>query len=70
MSQTLAPTPTELSKMIGVSVPYASQVLNDRRKPSQRVAIKIFRHTGMKLGPIANASIEQIDALESMLGAA
>jgi hypothetical protein len=56
--------------MIGVSVPYASQVLNDRRKPSQRVAIKIFRHTGMKLGPIANASIEQIDALESMLGAA
>lgn len=67
-------TPTKLAKAVGISVPYASQLLNDnpaeRRTPSHALAIRIFRATGHRLGPIADASDAEIAILERFQGAA
>lgn len=45
---------------IGVSKPYASQIANGYRKPSLHLALKIFRETGLKLGPLFGASEDDI----------
>lgn len=67
-------TPTALSKAVGISVPYASQLLKpdekDRRTPSVGMAIRIYRATGRKLGPISDASYTEIAILERFQGAA
>lgn len=67
-------TPTKLSEAVGISVPYASQLLSDvpgkRRRPSQAMAIRIWRATGHKLPPISDASDEEIAVLERFQGAA
>lgn len=71
--ETIAPEtlkPTTLSKLIGVSVPYASQLLAGKRTPPQAMAIRIYRATGRKLGPIEGASEEDIAVLERFQGAA
>jgi plasmid maintenance system antidote protein VapI len=57
-------TPTGLAKAIGISVPYASQVLNGVKTPTQAMAIRIFRATGHKLAPIACATDDEIGVLE------
>lgn len=59
-------TPTKFAEATGISVPYASQLLNGLRTPSQSLAISIFRKTGKKLGPVANLSDEEIDFLERL----
>jgi len=64
-------SPIEIAERLraaGVSASYASQLSRSVRKPSQRLAIKLYRETGVKLGPIANATDSEIDALESLLG--
>lgn len=63
-------TPTALAKAIGVSLPYASQILSGERPPKVPMAVRIFRATGHKLGPIADASAEEIDVLDRFQGAA
>lgn len=63
-------TPTSLSKAIGVSMPYASQILSGKRPPQVPMAVRIYRATGHKLGPIANASEDEIAVLEQFQGAA
>jgi len=63
-------TPTKLSEAVSISVPYASQILKGRRIPPQPMAIRIFRATGAKLGPIASATDDEIDVLERFQGAA
>lgn len=62
-------TPTKFAEAAGISVPYASQLLSGKREPSQGLAIRIFRRTGRKLGPIANFSDEVIAVLEANLPA-
>lgn len=62
--------PTQLSNLVGISVPYASQIISGARKPARRLAIKIYRHTGFKMGPIANVSDADIDVLERLDGTA
>lgn len=62
-------TPTKFAEAAGISVPYASQLLKGRREPSQSLAIRIFRRTGRKFGPIANLSDDVIAALEANLPA-
>lgn len=71
------PTPTELSKAAGISVPYAWQLLNPGpdgrpRTPSLALAIRIYRATQntLKLGPIADATDAEIAILERFQGAA
>lgn len=54
---------------INVSRSYASQLSNGQRKPSQKLAIRIFRETGMKLGPIQDATDDQIETLAAIIGA-
>lgn len=63
-------TPTKLSRAVSISVPYASQIIKGRRAPSQTMAISIFRATGHKFGPIADATDDEIDVLERFQGAA
>ena len=66
-------SPIEIAERLraaGVSASYASQLSRSVRKPSQRLAVRIYRETGVKLGPIASATDEEIAALESLLGKA
>lgn len=57
----------EKLRAIGISESYASQLSRSVRSPSQALAIRIFRETGIKLGPIAGASKAEIEALDRML---
>lgn len=52
----------------GISESYASLLARGERNPSKPLAIHIFRETGVKLGAIANASDDDIDALERLVG--
>lgn len=63
-------TPKTLAAAIEISVPYAWQLLNEKRPLSQGMAIRIFRATGHRLGPIATATHEEIAVLERFQGAA
>lgn len=49
-----------------LSQPYASQLLSGNRQPGLRLAIKIYRRVGMKLGPLIHASKSEIDLLEKV----
>ena len=53
-------------KTLGVSAPYASQIARGTRAPGLILAIRIWRATGLKLGPIAGASRAAIARLEHM----
>ncbi len=61
-------TPTELVRATGMSMPYASQILADKRTPSRAMAITIFRKLGVKLGPIKGATDDEIEVLERFEG--
>jgi plasmid maintenance system antidote protein VapI len=63
-------TPTALSRAVDISVPYASQILKGVRTPTQSMAIRIYRATGKKFGPIMEATDAEIDVLERFQGAA
>lgn len=68
-------TPTELSRAVGISVPYASQLLRKAGEAGARtasfgMAIKIYRTTGHKLPPIESATDDEIAVLERFQGAA
>lgn len=60
--------PTVLARSAGISVPYASQILNGLRTPTPALAIRIYRKTGMKLPPIAGATDAEIEVLERFAG--
>lgn len=61
----MALTPTELAKALSISAPYASQILSGKRDMSREMAIRLFRATGDKLGPIAKATDDEIEVLSS-----
>lgn len=68
-------TPTSLSRAVGISVPYASQLLKGPKSEGGRdmplgLAIRIYRAVGHKLGPISDASDAEIAILERFQGAA
>ena len=54
------------SKLIaaGVGKSYASEISSGKRSPSTRLAIRVYRATGLKVGPIANSPETEILALE------
>lgn len=58
--------PTDLATAMQWSVPYASQVLNDRRPPSIGTALAIFDKTKIKLGPLANITDDEIEVLRKV----
>lgn len=45
---------------------YAYDIANGRRVPNQKLALRIFRATGRKIGPIANLPDETIAVLEQV----
>lgn len=53
---------------IGVNRSYAWQIANGKRPPSQRLALRIFRETGLKLGPVSALNDDEIAVLEKMHG--
>jgi len=57
-------TPTRLSAATGISLPYASQIISGKRAPSRPLAIRLYRMTGRKFGPIAHLSEDDIAVLE------
>lgn len=65
-----ATSPSEFAAAAGISIPYASQLLNNKRSPSRPLAISIYRKTGRKFGPIAGLSDADIDTLERIEAAA
>lgn len=62
MADTLKPT--EFAATIGLSVPYASQILSGKRIPSRPLAIHIFRKTGWRHELIADLSDDDLAMLE------
>jgi transcriptional regulator with XRE-family HTH domain len=58
--------PTDLAEKLACSVAYASQLLSGARVPSIPRALEIYDKAGVKLGPLANATDEQIEAVRSM----
>lgn len=59
-------TRAKLREVAGISASYAFMIMNGDRTPGESLAIKIFRKTGHKLGPIEKLSDDQIDALEQI----
>lgn len=55
---------TPLSVALGISKVHASHVIRGIKVPSKDLAIRIYRATGQKIGPIADASDEDIAVLE------
>jgi plasmid maintenance system antidote protein VapI len=65
MSEPLTVTfrPTDLARAAGISVPYASQIISGAKPLHRSLAIKIWDEFKLKLGPIAEASDEDIEVL-------
>lgn len=59
-------SPTALADAIGISVPYASQIIGGTRQPARPLAIHIFRRTGWRHDSIAGLTDEQIAMLEAI----
>lgn len=62
--QTLPDKPTALAEFLSISTPYASQLLSGQRPWPRALAIAAYRKAGVKLGPIAQATDEEIEILE------
>ncbi len=58
--------PTDLAGKLNVSVAYASQLLSGARKPSLELALRLFDTGGVKLGPLAGATDEEIATLRKL----
>lgn len=53
-------TDDALAKRVEVSRPYITKVRRGAQPPSKRVAVRIWRETGVKLGPLAGKSDDEI----------
>ncbi len=58
--------PTDLAEKLEISVAYASQLLTGARKPSLALALQFFDKGGVRLGPLAEASEEDIATLRKL----
>ena len=57
---------TQLMERIGLSQPYASQVLTGAKKPSRALSIRIYREFGWRHDVIADLTDDQIAVLEQI----
>lgn len=60
------PKPTDLAATIGISVPYASQILTGTRTPSRALAIRCFRLTGWRHAVLTGLDDADIAVLEKL----
>jgi transcriptional regulator with XRE-family HTH domain len=57
-------SPTELAKLAGISVPYASQLLTGARaKPSLELALQIYDRTGYQFGILDGLAPDEVEIL-------
>jgi transcriptional regulator with XRE-family HTH domain len=56
----------DLHAELGISKGHASEILRGETAPSQKLALRIFRRFGVKLGPLAHATAGEIKALEQL----
>ena len=63
------PTPTRLAAEAGISVPYASQLLNGTRVPPAPMALRIWQATGCKLGPLETLTDDECAQFARLSGA-
>jgi len=61
-------TPTRLAAEIGISVPYASQILSGARTPSPGIALRAFRLCGVRVGSLVSATDDEIAVLHKFSG--
>jgi hypothetical protein len=50
----------ERLRRIDVSGPYAWQIAHGKRAPSRKLAVRIWREAGIKLGPLVGKSDDEI----------
>lgn len=70
MAEPLPIKPQDLVDATGVSTGFASLVVRGLKPLPRRVAIKFWRETGQKIGPIAGATDDEIATLEKFEGQA
>ncbi len=61
-------TTARLRDIAGISPSYASMILNGKRPCPPEMAIKVYRQTGQRIGPLEQATIEEISVLEKFHG--
>jgi transcriptional regulator with XRE-family HTH domain len=54
----------DLHGELGVSKGHASEILRGEAAPSQKLALRIYRRFGVKLGPLVHATKTEIETLE------
>jgi transcriptional regulator with XRE-family HTH domain len=59
--------PVDLARLLGYSKSHISHLASGNKPIRRPTAIKIYRTTGMKVGPIAGLSDSDIDVLERFL---
>lgn len=59
--------PSTLVHRVGITMGYASQLLSKKRKPSDEMAVRIWRETGAKLGRLENLSDSDAQAFADAL---
>lgn len=50
----------ERLRSISVSGPYAWQIAHGKRAPSRKLAVRIWRELGLRLGPLAGKTDDEI----------
>lgn len=56
-------TQEELAARLGKSRSYVSKILSGKRNPALPLALNIYRHAGLKLGPLADKTDSEIETL-------
>lgn len=67
----LTPEASALAKTIratGIKSGHAYDIASGRRRPSEKLAVELFRATGLKLGPVEGLPDADIDALARIKG--
>lgn len=62
--------PSEIARAAGISVPYASQIIDGHRRPSLEVALRIYDGTGALFGPLTGLSKREVETARKMSEAA
>lgn len=59
-------TPTALAEKAGISIPYASQLINRVRRPGYKHALVLWRKTGIKFGDLDCLDDEMVARLDQI----
>lgn len=57
------PKAEALADMLSISISYATKLMTGHRPWTKFLAIELWRKTGLKVGPIAEATDDQIETL-------